>query len=167
MNKGKFEVDSHLDCIVAKFHKPTVPLRPVLSMPGSPYDNLGTVVTQWLSVIPCSQIRCTKKDVTDKIKEVTLEDDELMVSFDVSSLYTNIPVDEAIHEAADLLYSGNLTCPPVDKETFIKLLELSSKYVVVLTHFEYYRQIDGLAKGAKPAPPLSILNVTWMTSSEK
>ena len=152
-------------------------------MPGSPYDNLGTIVTQWLSVIPCSQIRCTNKDVADKIKEVRLEDDEVMVSFDVSSLYTNVPVDEAICEAADLPYSGNLTRPPVDKETFIKLLELSSKDVVMLTHDGYYRQIDGLAMGAKPAPPLSNIwlskyepviqiqqkfwNGPWMTLSEK
>ena len=132
-------------------------------MPGSPYDNLGTVVTQWLSVIPCSQIRCKNKDVVDKIKEMTLDDDEVMVSFDVSSLYTNVPVDEAIHEAADLLYSGNLTPPPVDKETFVKLLELACKDVVMLTHDGYYRQTDGLAMGAKPAPPLANI---WLSKYE-
>ena len=79
----------------------------------------------------------------------------VMVSFDVSSLYPNVPVDEAINDAADLLYSGNLNRPPVDKATFVKLLELASKDVVMLTHDGYYRQIDGLAMGAKPAPPLA------------
>ena len=166
---------------LAKVHKSAVSLMPVLSLPGSLYDNLGTVVTQWLSVIPCSQIRCTNKDVVDKIK-VTLEADEVMISFDVSSLYTNVPVDEAISEAAELLYSGNLTRPSVYKETFIKLLELACKDVVMLTHDGYYRQMDGLAVGAKPAPPLSngcrnsnqlsriqqtFLKDTWMTSFGK
>ena len=148
---------------LAKVHKSSVPVRPVLSMPGSPYDKLGTIVTKWLSVIPCSQIRCTNKDVVDKIKEMTLGDDEVIVSFDVSSLYTNVPVDEAIHEAANLLYSGNLDRPPVDKETFIKLLELSCKDVVMLTHDGYYRQTDGLAMGAKPAPPLANI---WLSKYE-
>ncbi len=60
---------------LAKVHKASVPVRPVLSMPGSPYDNLGTMITKWLSVIPESQIRCTNKEVVDKIKEVTLEED--------------------------------------------------------------------------------------------
>ena len=86
-----------------------------------------------------------------------------MVSFDVSSLYTNVPVDEAINEAADLLYSGNLNRPPVDKVTIVKLLELASKDVVMLTHDGYYRQIDGLAMGAKPAPPLANI---WLSKFE-
>ena len=109
---------------------------------------------------PCS---IEAENVADTIKKVRLEDDEVMVSFDVSSLYTNVPVDEAIREAADLLYSGKLTGPPVDKETFTKLLELSSKDVVMLRHDGYYRQIDGLAMGAKPAPPLSNI---WLSKYE-
>ena len=110
---------------LAKVHKQAVPVRPVLSMPGSPYDRVGTVVTEWLSTIPSSQIRCTNKQVVGKIKDVVFEDDEVIMSFDVSSLNTNVPVDEAIHEAADILYSGNISPPPVDKETFITLLELA------------------------------------------
>ena len=86
-------------------------------MPGTPYAALGTVVTKWLSVIPESQIRCSNKEVVDKIKQVTLEDDEIIISFDVTSLYTNVPVDEAIQEAAEILYSGSVTTPPVDKRT--------------------------------------------------
>ena len=34
---------------------------------------------------------------------------------------------------ADLLYSGEFTASPVDKETFVKLLKLSTKEVVMLT----------------------------------
>ena len=129
---------------LAKVHKQSVPLRPVLSMPGTPYDKLSTIVTEWLSEIPCSQIRCKNKEVVDKLKETILQEDEVMVSFDVSSLYTNVPVNEAIQEAAEILYTGNLTRPPVDRETFIQLLELAVKDVVMLTQDGYYRQIDGL-----------------------
>ncbi len=148
---------------LAKVHKQSVPVRPVLSMPGSPYDNVGTMVTKWLSVNPESQIRCTNKQVVDKIKDVTLEEDEVMVSFDVSSLYTNVPVDEAISEAAEMLFSGKVSKPPVDKDTFITLAKLACKDVVMLTHDGYYRQLDGLAMGAKPAPPLA--NV-WLSKYE-
>ena len=148
---------------LAKVHKPEVPVRPVLSMPGSPYDNLGTIVTNWLSVIPESQIRCTNKQVVEKIKDVILEEDEVMVSFDVSSLYTNVPVEEAIRDAAEILYAGNVPKPPVDKDTFIKLATLACKDVVMLTHDGYYRQLDGLAMGAKPAPPLANI---WLSKFE-
>lgn len=148
---------------LAKVHKQSVPVRPVLSMPGSPYDNVGTVVTKWLSVIPESQIRCSNKDVVEKLKNTTLGQDEVMVSFDVSSLYTNVPVDEAIQEAADILYSGRVSKPPVDKDTFIILANLACKDVVMLTHDGYYRQLDGLAMGAKPAPPLANI---WLSKFE-
>ena len=62
-----------------------------------------------------------------------------MVSFDVSSLYTNVPVEEAIQTCADLLYSGKHELRPVDKETFMKLLKLCTGNVVMLTHDGYYR----------------------------
>ncbi len=148
---------------LAKVHKSSVPVRPVLSMPGSPYDNLGTMVTKWLSVIPESQINCTNKGVVDKIKNVTLSEDEVIVSFDVSSLYTNVPLEEAIHDAADILFSGNVEKPPVDKETFVKLARPACKDVVMLTHDGYYQQNDGLAMGAKPAPPLANI---WLSKFE-
>ena len=44
---------------LAKAHKRVIPLRPVLSMPGSPYYNTASVVTKWLSVIPESKSNYT------------------------------------------------------------------------------------------------------------
>ena len=45
--------------------------------------------------------------------------------------------------------------PPVKKETFIKLLEISSCNVILSTHDGFYRQVDGLAMGSPPAPHLA------------
>ena len=88
----------------------------------------------------------------DSLKTVKLEEDEVIVSFDVTSLYTNVPVREAIDVCADLLYSGKYELPPVDKQTFKDLLELCTCNVVMKTHDGFYRQIDGLAMGSPPAP---------------
>ena len=49
-----------------------------------------------------------------------------MVSFDVTSLYINVPLTEAIHDYADVLYNGINTDLPVSKQTFIPLAELFS-----------------------------------------
>ena len=84
----------------------------------------------------------------------TSESEEL-VSFDVSSLYTNVPVNESIQVCADLLYSGKYKLPPVDKDTFVELAKLSSCNVIMSTHRGYYKQIDGLAMGSPPAPHLA------------
>ena len=97
------------------------------------------------------------------MKNLKLEDGEVLVSFDVVSLYTNVPVKEAIKEAADRLYSGEFDLPPVDKDTFIQLLTLSSTNVVMSTHDGYYIQRDGLAMGSPPAPLLANI---WLYNRE-
>ena len=140
---------------LAKVHKNNTPLRPVLSMPGSPYFKLSEKITQWLSVIPESKINTSTKQVADSIKTIDLDQDEVVISLDVVSLYTNIAVKEAIVEAANKLYSGDVDPPPVDRETFIQLTELATLNVIMSTVDGYYRQVDGLAMGSQPAPLLA------------
>ena len=146
---------------LAKVHKASIPVRPVLSMPGSAYYKVAKQVADWMSVIPEAQINSSSKKIADQIKTLELNDEEQMVSFDVSALYTNVPVNEAIKLAADRLYAGDLPTPPVDKETFVKLTEISSLNVIMSTHQGYYKQIDGLAMGAPPAPYLANI---WLSS---
>ena len=124
-------------------------------MPGSPYYKIAEKVTKWLSIVPESKINCSTKKTIDQLKDVTLDPDEVVISFDVSSLYTNVPVNEAIEEAADRVYSGDFPTPPVSKETFITRTKLSTTNVILSTNDDLYRQIDGLAMGSQPAPPLS------------
>ena len=138
---------------LAKVHKKDIPMRPVLSMPGSAYHGVAQVVSNWLSVVPECQINCNTKTICDTLKDVNLEEDESIVSFDVSSLYTNVHVIEAIERCADLLF--RTTNISVDKETFIELAKIASCNVVMSTHDGFYRQIDGLAMGSAPAPFLA------------
>ena len=139
---------------LAKVHKQDTPVRPVLSMPGSVYYNVAKQVAKWLSFIPECQINCDTKTICDTLSTVTLDENEELVSFDVVSLYTNVPVMEAIHVCADLLYN-KFTLLPVDKETFIELAKIASCNVLMLTHDGYYKQLDGLAMGSPPAPMLA------------
>ena len=76
-------------------------------------------IAKWLARIPEAQINISTKKVADKVKSLELAEDEEFVSFDVSALYTNVLVKEAIKMAADHLYDGELEQPPVNKETFI------------------------------------------------
>ena len=89
------------------------------------------------------------------MKSVELDNDEVIISFDVASLYTNVPVQEAIDVCAELLYSGEHKLPPVNKETFKELLQLCTCDVLMQTHDGFYRQTDGLAMGSPPAPLLA------------
>ena len=81
----------------------------------------------------------------------------------MKSLYTNVPVKEAIQKAADRLYSGDVQASSVDKETFITLAIISCTNLILSTHDVIYRQIDGLAMGSPPTPPLSNI---WLSKYE-
>ena len=58
-----------------------------------------------------------------KINEFPLGGEERMVSYDVVSLFTNVPLKETIDIIVNLVYSkDSLTCPPFDKQVFRKML---------------------------------------------
>ena len=119
-------------------------------MPGSAYYNTAKQIATWLSLVPECQINCSTKSIVDSLSTVKLEKDEILVSFDVVSLYTNVPVMESIQTCADLLYAKYTL--PVDKDVFIQLAKLASCDVVMLTPDGYYKQVDGLAMGSPYVP---------------
>ena len=142
---------------LAKTHKSSMPLRPVLSMPNSSYYGIAKKISQWLSQIPESKINASSQAVLGDIKDLKLDPDEVIVSFDVVSLFTNVPVEESISLAADMLYSGKYDEPPVDKDTFIQLARLCMKDVLMSTPHGIYIQIEGLAMGSPASPVLANL----------
>ena len=89
----------------------------MLSILGSPYHKIAQKAIEWLSAVPESKINRSSQKTVDSLKRTTLESDEVIISFDVTSLYANVPVKEAIQDAADRLYSGDVQAPSVDKES--------------------------------------------------
>ena len=124
-------------------------------MPGSAYYKIAKQTADWLSVVPECCINSSTKDIADQLDGIVLQTDYELVSFDVVSLYTNVPLIEAIKVCADLLYSGKYEQPPVDKETFVELLTICNQNVIMMTNEGMYRQINGLAMGSPPAPMLA------------
>ena len=103
-------------------------------MPGSVYHPIAEKVTGWLNVVKECQIETSTKKIMESLETIKLEEDEVIVSFDVSSLSTNVPVQDTIDVCADLLYSGKHELPPVSKDTFKELLRLCTCNVVMKTH---------------------------------
>ena len=89
----------------AKMHKPGVPIRPIISYSGSPLNNLNKYID--------STLKAYVKDENNNAKNSTtfsnyiifpIEDDEIMVSFDVTSLYTNIPIIDTLNIIMDCFF---------------------------------------------------------------
>ena len=78
-----------------------------------------------------------------------------MCSFDISSLFTNVPLDETIGICADALYRGDLDCPPFPEEVFIELMQIATRGVEFSFDNIMYRQIDGVAMGSPLGPALA------------
>ena len=90
-------------------------------------------------------------------------EDEGAVSFDVSSLYTNVPVMEAIEICTEDLYRHEQKHPPIDWNTFIILAKIASCDVLMSSHDGYYKQVDGFTMASPPAPHLAN---GWMSQSD-
>ena len=88
----------------------------------------------------------------DEITQLTLSHDAVMVSFDVASLFTNIPLDETVNIILDNLFSGTdevqVENCVFSKPQFKKLLELAVKSNHSIFNNHLYEQTDGVAMGS-------------------
>ena len=75
-----------------------------------------------------------------------------MASFDVTSLFTNIPLDETIKIIADQLFSNSNNFEGFSRDEFVKLLNLAVKNCHFIFNGKFYDQIDGVAMGSPLGP---------------
>ena len=79
-----------------------------------------------------------------------------MVSYDVTSLFTNVPVMEAIQITADHLFKDGVpTELAISKEAFVSLMELATVGVKFVFGGNAYKQIEGVAMGSPLGPALA------------
>ena len=127
-------------------------------MSGSPCYKVAEKITDF-SV----KINNSSKQTLDNLKNISLDNNEVVIYFDVTSLYTNVPFKEAIFDTAEKLHCGKFVLPPVYKETLIILAEFTTTNFLMFTHDGLYCQIDMLAMISQPVPPLSNI---WLSKFE-
>ena len=93
-----------------------------------------------------------------------LEIDEEYVSYDVESLFTNIPVKETIDYIINEIYVNHKLKPMCSKLIFKRLLLKLTTESTFIFNTKFYRQIDGCTMGS----PLSVVfSDIFMTKMEK
>ena len=80
---------------------------------------------------------------------------EFMVSFDISSLFTNVPLVETLNLCCDLWKNNHSEHHIVDEVGFRELLSFATSNVHFLFNNEWYKQTDGVAMGSPLAPTLA------------
>ncbi|XP_026740728.1 uncharacterized protein LOC113503109 [Trichoplusia ni] len=89
------------------------------------------------------------------LEGIQLQDTDIMVSFDITSLFTNVPVDEVIRIITTLLGGTTLPTGYVESITYC----LKSGYF--LWRGDFYLQIDGVAMGSPLAPVVANIFMEW------
>lgn len=147
---------------VPKIHKDGNPLRPILSMVNAPQHQMAKWLTRVLQPVVQKYSQHVIKDTfefCDNVEAFAAENntrDMFMCSFDVVSLFTNIPLQETIKICLDSLYRDPNICPPPQPEELLrKMLMKATTEVEFSFDGIMYRQVDGVAMGSPLGPVLA------------
>ncbi|BHF84223.1 hypothetical protein SprV_0902737300 [Sparganum proliferum] len=136
-----------------KVHKPGVPLRPIVSLRGTPTFGLSKWLYQRFRFLTEGSEWTVKsaEEFLKSIRNLEMESDEMMVSFDVVSLFTSIPTGLAISTIDGLLQEKYDDVDQQLKRTHItELLELCLR-----TFFTFGDRVYEQKKGTPMGSPLS------------
>ena len=167
--KNQIELDSNTyksmyltGCVPPKFyglpkiHKPDTPLRPIVSSCGSVTYGVAKELAKILKPLvgKCPHHITSTQDFVEQAKQIKLEPGECLSSYDVSALFTSVPIDPALNIIKDLL----------DKDTTLKertvmevrdiilLLEFCLKNTYFSFQDQFYEQVEGAAMGSPVSP---------------
>ena len=151
-----------------KIYKTGFPFRPIVSFINSPLYNLSKFIAVLLTPLVGANGYTVKNsyELVEQLKYLTINHDEWIVSFDVISLFTKIPVDvdkivvlERLKKDDTLDNRSDLTL--TDIMTALKLC-LDNTYLYFCDTF--YHQIFGVAMGS---PVSVIIAILMMENVEK
>lgn len=134
-----------------------MPIRPVVSFINSPTYNLAKHLNSLLKDIYKQDFIYTVRnniELTDKIKNIRVENSFKLASLDVTNLFTNIPRKEVLDLIKQKITDANHMLDDQIKE-LINLLNLCLEQNFFSFNGETYYQNEGLAMGSPLSPILA------------
>ena len=142
-----------------KIHKPGIPLRPIIPSIGTVTYNTAKEFARILKPLVGLSEHHTHNtiDFVQQIKEVKLKEDESLVSYDVTALFTSVPIppllkiiEEKLKEDKELPRRTNMNTRHI-----IKLLEFCLRSTYFVFQGQHFEQVEGAAMGSPLSPIVS------------
>ena len=146
-----------------KIHKANVPLCPIVASRGRFAYNASSGLTDILGPLVGKSERHIKNsgDFVDKIKNLEVPPGQKLISYDVSALFTSIPVPDAIKAVRIKLDEDpklqDRTPPPLSRERILELLISAWTPPISHTQGVIYKQKHGAAMGSPVSPIIASL----------
>ena len=131
-----------------KIHKQGVPLRPILSSMKTPNYKLSKFLIPHINHLATNDYTLrNSKEFFNFVTSIRLPSTSIMASFDIESLYTNIPIKETIKIITDSVYENGNTFRNLSKKEFTQLLSLVTEDNFFVFNSRYLKQTEGLSMG--------------------
>lgn len=144
-----------------KIHK-NFKIRPIMSCVNTPGSHLFDLIMKPINRMDRENkysIKNTSQLIKD-IKAIKLKEDDILVSFDVVSMFTNIPPEVALNL---LIRGGIAQHTTMNLELFIQSFRFLTQHATeFIFENEFYKQISGLPMGAKGSPCISSIVLTYI-----
>ena len=153
----------------AKVHKNFTripPLRPIVDTIGSTHYGVGKYISNLLNPLCLNQYHLKDSfEAADKIKDIPsqyFDEGYQFVSFDVKSLFTNVPLDKTIKVIMDRIYKEKKISTSLKQRTLKKLIKDTCSKTAFMLDGIIYEQTDGVSMGASLGPVLANIIMTEM-----
>nr|CAI5820872.1 unnamed protein product [Callosobruchus analis] len=132
-----------------KLHKNGIPLRPIVSTIQSPFNKLSKYLKDILNNIINKNPSYIKDSwhFKEKIKNINIPNNYKIISLDVVSLYTNIPIDLALH-IIETKWNDIEQYTNIPLNEFKKAVEITLNSTYFIFQDKFYKQIYGCAMGS-------------------
>ena len=144
------------------------PFQPIVDTSNTPYYGIAKFLANLSNPFTLNDFTVKDSfDAANKIQQIPKKLFDLgykLVSFDVISLFTNVPLTKTIDKILKRFYSENLVTTNLTKRTMKKLLNDACSKTVLTFNDKIYKQIDCLSMGSPLGPLLANI---FMTELEK
>ena len=123
-----------------KIHKLHIPLRPIISTIGTFNYNLAKFLVQIITPLTTNEYTIeNSSSFAKEICDLKPPHPVTMASFDIESLFTNVPLKETTNLIVDNTTSSLLDVYGLTKTTFRNLLEIAAHYSCLpsMTHYTH------------------------------